>query len=362
MHDWVAIPSSERTARFLPNDTNRVYLEERRGPDEMVTYTFVRLEQCDQDDDISSSHTNTYDYRPVDDNIILFHEFAFRTLWDPFGNSYNVDPVIFTCHDYTPVTDLDSEFYTDIDRAGYFDKTYNYEVFVGDPDGNDVQIMASTAVQKYNYELDFVEDYTIPDDLVSDLWEQYRIDRCCHADGEYEVWERTGTQLTSITGTQLYIEWGVGTDRVLSFNRNDHQAFIYSRYDYSGPTSIYDYQMILWVDGDEHVITAGSKTAGSDMPDDIYVYSLKIYDFNGQPVVVFGYLQFFWSSDNIARYGIYWGGEMQLTEPFVIDAQYNHEVNADYSDEDYPTLYGYGEPGVIGLEIDTWKVISEPEP
>ena len=313
-----------------------------------------RLDHIGQDDNQYDESPDVEVYTPADDNVILEHEFAYRTIWDPFGRHWvNVDPVIFTCGDYEPVTTTEIEFYTEKDRAVDWHTISQYSVTA-----DDNAVASGTFDTHHPYDLEFVDTITIPDDLPGDGWSAEQIARCCYAPGEYEIWKRTVKSAT-YNGTQVYHELGEGSDAVKGYTLGQHSACLYSKYVYS--SNAYRYQLILWVNGDEHVICEGSRAASgyTDIPDDVYITDFKMFDFLGKPVIVFGYAHYWWTQDNIIQYGIWYSNELYLTKEFLNytwpspnwNRHSTQELHEQDSDEEI--LEGYGEVSAFGISRES---------
>jgi len=348
MYQEGPVPLSTITSYYMGLEQDRLWYESILSDKSTEWKKYNRLVDVSLYGNQYSTSPSEYSYTPVEDHIIWDHEFAYRTIWDPFGHSYNVDPVIFTCGDYVPETELEIELYHDEIRAAEFERRYDYSLVVAVGAGR-----SSTSSSHYVYDREFMEDYNIPDDLVADGWPEAMRNRCCYADGDYEVWERRGSTATH-SGISIYWEEGCETNGEASFDENEHSACLYSRYNLSGARN-YSYQLILYVDGEDYLVYSGTRTDDSEMPDDIYVVSVKIFDFYGLPVVVFGYVQFFVSQPDIAKYGIWFNGELRLTEDWPIDAYITHPVNVP---DEYSHLYGYGEPVAFGIEVEETTIVD----
>lgn len=338
-YQFQIVPDSE-SLRFYMDKDEEVLFAGQSAVDDTADEEHWRLERIGQSDYQYSSSQTEYEYTPAADNILFTNEISYRVLWDAFGNKYDpVDPVLFTCGDYVPITPIDAEFYTDWHRAmGFFIVNDTALVIAGET------IHSGTARTDRPWdEQEYIKQYTIPDDLVTDMWPEEMRNRCCLPAGEYELWDRGGNQLRGKTGVSYHWQDGASSQQIDDrYTLNQYNACLYSKNTYSG--SGYSHELIFYSDdqGDpiEIVIDSGSSGDGH-LPDEVYVNSFEMYDFHGKPVVVFGYLRYF-SGPGYCRYGIYYNGVLHLTEEYPINSFYDfwHEVPVTDGESDQ-TLYGF---------------------
>ncbi|MFA5542468.1 MAG: hypothetical protein WDA47_01735 [Bacilli bacterium] len=340
-----------------PDEEKRI-----RYPGTGRTKTITKLEWIGQWDDFGGQHTDVDEYPQVPADWLLQHEFAYRSIWDPFGNNWvNVDPVIFTCGHYEAVTTVDTEFYLPIDRAERYDTRTSYRVFID----NDVIVASAENTSSREYEFTYDGVYNIPSDLINDGWPQDYIDRCCHAYGDYHLYTRSGLQGVVTDGDSVYYEAGEGVPTNGRYNKGEFSVVLYAWVSYTQGTGItytYELRLVRVENGDvENGITwtilHGDRIGDGDLPDDVYVDDLRIFDFHGEPVAAFTFTQYFRSKTNYTRYGMLYKDKLYLTEEFPEAVEYTgwHTLK-DITDEDGNTLYGKGYFHVYGIEE---KIIRE---
>ena len=337
----------------------------------------LRYHEKASDDTQDYSTTTTQLYTNVDDvydgpyhGVIFQHEVAFRKLTGPEGTFYNVDPLLVTCGDYVQETPYDFELYTDTDRAIEWNTKRDSNITVLKGTENEQVIVSCSSMQyrDYEYEMSAYPEWTgsnptyVPWEELhpGDFWTEERINNLCY-DGyeQYEIWDRGRINLNGMSGCDCY--WEDGYD----IPEQNFSTVIYNRYDYYGKGSYeYDYKLIFYANGKSwdlvHLSTMEVAGTENPMPDDLSVSSFYVYDFYGSPVVCFSYVHYLgedFEEGSYSRHGIWYAGELYLTEKFPWVRYINsgeHDIDGVWENEG---RLGVTESCAFG--IDKEKVIEK---
>lgn len=341
---WPRIPGGAVYSELIvPSEESSLYWPEDRTSFEYVKDAEYHLPQLHHvrhtelehvGEDVLYSSSNTVEnYTPADSGIIFSDEFSYIDHWDAYGNHFILNPLIFGGRPYT-----------DKDRCTVWTTTKHR--YIKDEDGTVLVSGGYNTVR--NYELEFVENYKIPDDLYNDMWPEELIAQCVYNPGTYRVYDRD-QEPAIFTGSAVYLEVGEAwTDA----NGQRHTSFLWHEYRYGGGSNYETYRFNLTVDG--HTWTL--KSAGYDPydpPDDIYAFTCAIYQIHGMPVTVYSYLTFPDSGMEEVNYGIVWKGAHYQTPPFDNDKGWlegnwnRHDV---FGIREQRGVEGYGDCMAIGIE------------
>jgi hypothetical protein len=323
--------------------------------------THVRLSDESQYENQSSQYTigNSYTHPPA--NLLWERDFAYRTMWDAFGNVVNVDPVIFTGPGYVRQTSNDCELWSDREtetcanlRALQWSRTYTTDLKV-----NNVAVKSGYATLERVYaDRVFVKNITIPGDLADD-WPPEMIDRVAVPPGTYELWYRDeGTEPGSLVGDMYFHEIGAETKANI-FEENQFAACLYHHFRYYGSDENFSYEFKLYETdnntvNEETLYNLNPNNYGYGMVDDIAGTAFKVCEFSKRPVYVFGYFRNYFTPGftqvQYARYGIYWNGELRLTQEFPMNTgAYGNNVQDILGSVDELGFVGYGDVSAIGI-------------
>ena len=311
--------------------------------------------------DVYGSYVRTQVYEYPDADMLLTGDFSYRN-FSCDGHSWShVRPVVFTCDDYEAVTTCVGELWENYDvlntRAIEWNTQYDTGIVV-----NGISVMSTVSLLNHYFDDWYkVEDYEFTEtNLLLDGFTAEEIgDRCVPFD-TYELWYKSGWKTGPASGSEVYVAYAAETTGAAGpYAALEWVAFLYHHYTWS-PT-YFHYELRLWVgkynqttntyDSEEHVLISGDEGPTSQ-PDDLSVKEIEIYDFDGKPVVVWGYQQFDYNSaDGYWTYGIWYDGKVTQTEPirFTYADKYCHDVFGSEVDLGF---LGYGKVWAFGIYTD----------